>query len=105
MNTESKIVDARLLQVREVLLQTVSEKYQALVETINKIPMAIFKDEAIRQINSGFLWAKEGISTVNFNFDEPVTQAVPITEAERGLQYPSEESPEPKEVKVEVDAA
>ncbi len=66
-------IDPRIIQIREVLLQNVSEKYQALVETINKIGLhQEFKAEAIRQINSGFLWAKEGISILSVTFEEPI---------------------------------
>ena len=65
-------IDPRLIQMQQVLLQTISDKYQALVETINKIPMQQdFKVSAITNINQGFLWAKEGIPTVNFNFEPP----------------------------------
>ncbi len=71
MNNQVDQLDPRLIQTRQVLLQSVIEKYQALVEVINKIPMQQdIKAEAIRNINSGYLWAKEGISSVTFNFEK-----------------------------------
>ncbi len=80
MTNEVKAIDPQLTQMREVILQTVAEKYQALVEVINKIPMQQeIKVEAIRFINSGYLWAKEGVSLVTFNFDkEKVAPPEPV---------------------------
>jgi hypothetical protein len=64
--------DQRLIQMRQVLLQTVTEKYQSFLDTIQKIPFQQdFKIEAIRNINQGYLWLKEGSHTINFNFEEP----------------------------------
>ncbi len=69
-------IDPRLEQVRAVLLQSVSEKYQALIEVINKIPLQPeFRANCFLNINQGYLWAKEGISILNFNFDAPTAPA------------------------------
>jgi hypothetical protein len=74
-NPNTNEVDERILQLRQVLLQTVVDKYKALIETIDKITYPQdYKTNAIYNINQGFLWAKEGIGSVTFNF-EPLAEA------------------------------
>ena len=85
-------IDPRFAQMREVLLQTVFEKYFALIEVINKTPIQQeLKLDAIRFINAGYLFAKEGVLTVVFNFDAPVNEPIAVGE------HNPEEAPEAHE--------
>jgi hypothetical protein len=77
MTNEVAEIDPRLVQMRQVLLQSLAEKYHVLVDTITKIPMAQeFKSHAIFNINQGFMWAKEAITLIVFNFDKPANETI-----------------------------
>lgn len=83
-------------EMRKVLFGTLTDVYAALMGVMNKLPLhQQIKQNAITRMDEGLLWAREGISMINF---APPSNPIEAPAPEGGLE------PTPENVAVQ-DAA